>query len=50
MELYVMTCPEVKATTVPWIMPVLRGSGGHLMDPGTAKVEATAMVGRFKPE
>ena len=50
MELYVMTCPEVKATAVPWIMPVLRGSGGHLMDPGTAKVEATAMVGRFKPE
>jgi hypothetical protein len=50
MELYAMTCPEVKATEPPWTMPVLRGSGGHLMDPATVKVEASAMVGRFQEE
>ena len=50
MELYAMTCPEVKATEMPWTMPVLRGSGGHLMDPATVKVEASAMVGRFQEE
>ena len=50
MELYVMTCPEVKATAPPWTMPVLRGSGGHLIDPAFAKVEASAMVERFKSE
>jgi len=48
MELYVMTCPEIKATAAPWTMPVLRGSGGHLLDPATVKVEATAMAGRFQ--
>jgi hypothetical protein len=50
MELYAMTCPEVKATEMPWTMPVLRGSGGHLMDPATVKVEASAMVARFQSE
>jgi hypothetical protein len=50
MELYAMTCPEVKASEPPWTMPVLRGSGGHLMDPATVKVEASAMVGRFQSE
>ena len=50
MELYVMTCPEVKATALPWTMPVLRGSGGHLIDPASAKLEASAMVERFKSE
>ena len=48
MELYVMTCPEAKAAAPPWTMPVLRGSGGHLIDPASAKVEATAMVERFQ--
>jgi predicted DNA-binding ribbon-helix-helix protein len=48
MELYVMTCPEVKATASAWAMPVLRGSGGHLIDPASVKAEATAMVGRFQ--
>jgi len=50
MELYVMTCPEVKAAAPPWTMPVLRGSGGHLMDPDSVKAEATAKVGRFQAE
>ena len=50
MELYAMTCPEVKVMAPPWAMPVLRGSGGHLIDPASAKMEASAMVERFKPE
>jgi hypothetical protein len=47
MELYAMNCPAVKATEMPWTMPVLRGSGGHRMDPAFAKVEASSMLGRF---
>jgi hypothetical protein len=47
MELYAMSCSEVKASEMPWTMPVLRGSGGHRMDPASAKVEASTMVGRF---
>lgn len=50
MELYAMTCPEVKPSAPPWTMPVLRGSGGHLMDPASAKVEASTMVERFQSE
>jgi hypothetical protein len=50
MELYAMTCPEVTATASAWTMPVLRGSGGHLIDPATAKAEASTMVERFKSE
>ena len=48
MELYAMTCPEVKAEDTPWTMPVLRGSGGHLTDPATVKAEGSAMVDRFQ--
>lgn len=50
MEIYVMTFPEVKSAPPAWAMPVLRGSGGHLMNPASVKTEATAMVERFKPE
>jgi len=50
MEVYVMTFPETETAAPPWTMPVLRGSGGHLMDPSSAKAEATAMIERFKPE
>jgi hypothetical protein len=50
MESYVMTFPEMRTATPAWTMPVLRGSGGHLMDPASAKTEATAMVERFKTE
>lgn len=48
MELYVMTCPEVEATASPWTMPVLRGSGGHLIDPASTNAEAEALVKRFR--
>ncbi len=41
-ELYVMTCPEVKAASPAWTMPVLRGSGGHLVDPASMKGETSA--------
>ena len=44
MELLAMTCPEVKATALPWTMPVLRGSGGNLIDPGSAKVAWSQIV------
>jgi Ribbon-helix-helix protein, copG family len=37
MDLYVMSCPEVVAAGSAWTMPVLRGSGGHLMDPASVK-------------
>lgn len=47
MELYAMTCPEVKAPAPAWTMPVLRGSGGHLVDPASMNVEAAAMENRF---
>ncbi len=50
MELYVMTCPEVKSPAQTWKMPVLRGSGGHLADPASARVEASVIVGRFQSE
>jgi hypothetical protein len=44
-EAYVQTFP----TTVPkanWIMPVLRGSGGHLQDPAVVNAEAEAIQAR----
>ncbi len=45
-EAYVQTFPD----TLPkgtWSMPVLRGSGGHLVDPATQRAEADAMAARF---
>jgi hypothetical protein len=47
MELYAMTCPEVKTIVPAWTMPVLRGSGGHLVDPASMNLEAAAMENRF---
>ena len=46
MEVYVQTCPEPSPKT-GWKMPVLRGSGGHLMDPASVKPEADAIAARF---
>ena len=40
METYVQTCPEVSAPKNQWTMPLLRGSGGHLIDPATVRPEA----------
>ncbi len=48
MEIYVMSCPESEPAAKPWIMPVLRGSGGHLVDPATVKCEAAAIENRFQ--
>ena len=47
MEIYVQTCPEVSQPAKTWSMPVLRRSGGHLVDPATVSVEAEAVEGRF---
>ena len=46
MEIYVQTFPEPLEKN-GWKMPVLRGSGGHLMDPANAKPEADAITARF---
>jgi hypothetical protein len=50
MELYVQTCPEITGTKKAWTMPVLRGSGGHLVDPATIRPEAEAIERRLPPE
>jgi hypothetical protein len=39
MEAYVKTIPETEIKQA-WEMPVLRGSGGHLMDPATVHPES----------
>lgn len=48
MEIYVMSCPESEPLAKPWSLPVLRGSGGHLVDPASVKGEAVAMENRFQ--
>ncbi|MEY4482579.1 MAG: hypothetical protein RL693_31 [Verrucomicrobiota bacterium] len=48
MELYVQSCPEVESISTPWSLPVLRGSGGHRVDPATVKAEASAIEKRFQ--
>ncbi len=48
MEIYVMSCPEAEPAAKPWKMPVLRGSGGHLVDPASVKGEAVAIENRFQ--
>jgi hypothetical protein len=40
MESYVQTCPETSQAPKQWDMPVLRGSGGHLIDPASTRAEA----------
>lgn len=47
METYVQTCPEVVQPPATWTMPVLRRSGGHLLDPATVSVEADAVESRY---
>ncbi len=47
METYVQTCPELSALAKPWTMPVLRGSGGHLINPATVSAEADAIAHRY---
>lgn len=48
MEIYAQSCTEVEPAKVAWKMPVLRGSGGHLVDPATIKAEASAIEERFQ--
>ncbi len=48
MEAYVQTCPEVTGSRGTWTMPVLRGSGGHLVDPAAVSAEANAIETRNK--
>ena len=46
MEAYVRTIPESEKQEGVWTMPLLRGSGGHLMNPVSAHEEADAIEGR----
>ena len=46
MEFYVQTCADPDPPTKPWTLPVLRGSGGHLLDPASIKAEASAIEQR----
>jgi hypothetical protein len=41
MEAYVKTIPETESQ-IAWSMPVLRGSGGHLIDPASIHPESDA--------
>jgi hypothetical protein len=41
MEAYVKTIPETELQDA-WTMPVLRGSGGHLIDPASIHPESDA--------
>lgn len=47
MEAYVQTCSIPASPTSQWVMPVLRGSGGHLSVAASGRAEADAMVARF---
>jgi hypothetical protein len=46
MEAYVQTCPDPEIDQ-DWVMPVLRSSGGHKVDPASVRLEADAMTSRF---
>ena len=48
MENYVQTCPEPSEEETSWEMPVLRKSGGHLIDPASVRMEAAAIEQRNK--
>jgi Ribbon-helix-helix protein, copG family len=48
MEIYAMSCPETDLAAKSWTLPVLRGSGGHLVDPASIKSEAAAIEERFQ--
>jgi len=48
MEAYIQTCPEMHSSNKEWAMPVLRGSGGHLIDPAGTSVEAEAIEKRAR--
>lgn len=45
MEAYVKTIPESELQN-EWSMPILRGSGGHLVDPATIHAEAGLVESR----
>lgn len=48
MEAYAQTCAMPLANAKEWTMPLLRGSGGHLLDPAALSSEADAMTDRFE--
>ena len=48
MESYVQTCHETTRANQEWTMPVLRGSGGHLVDPAGVCAEADAIERRSR--
>lgn len=48
METYVQTCPEVSQPPTIWATPMLRRSGGHLLDPAMVSAEAEAVEKRFQ--
>jgi len=46
MENYAHTCPEAGLAQRPWSMPILRGSGGHRVDPASLQPESDAILAR----
>lgn len=46
MEAYAQTCAMPSANSKEWVMPLLRGSGGHLLDTATVNLEADAITAR----
>ncbi len=47
-EVYVQTCVDVRIPSEEWILPVLRGSGGYLMDPATLRTEEQIVEERYR--
>ncbi len=47
-EIYAQSCPEGRPDPQGWTMPVLRGSGGMLVDPATLHAEADAVEARSR--
>ena len=45
MEAYVQKC-QISSSTAPWVMPLLRGSGGRLVDTASDLLEADTTVVR----
>lgn len=47
-EVYVQTCIDVRSSKEEWTLPVLRGSGGYLVDPATVSSEEQIVEDRYR--
>ena len=48
MESYACTFPDASAKPKEWVFPILRGSGGHLMNVSECQAESMVIEERFK--